>query len=179
MRSCEIRAITKGMRLSRSPMWILAAALLVGGTIPLTSFAQPAAGPPSYAVGVRVEAVDLAGNHPHTITTIHLTNTRISAPVVIKSLVVLGPGGRTDVVGVHQAIAGTAIAPLQTISVPMNSVPGVFSQTTILGYGIRNAVVAWNGEAEDLDVHAVIERFPTGSIDERAHVLEPSYPLTN
>jgi hypothetical protein len=167
------------MKLSRSPLWLFAAVLVVGGTITLTSFAQPAAGPSSHAVGVRVEALDLAGNHPHTITTIHLTNTSISTPVVVRSLVVLGPGGRNDVIGNHLAIAGTAIAPLKTVSVPVTSIPGVFSQTTILGYGIRNAIVAWSGEAEDLDVHAVIERFPTGSIDERVHVLEPSYALTN
>ncbi len=129
-------------------------------------------------MGVRAEYEDLSGNHPHTNTTCFLVNKSFTQPITIQVVSVLGPGGRTDLLGNHPTIQGTVIEPLGELRIPIdNSIPGVVPQVSADAHGVRTVYVRWTGPQGALNLSATILRHPTGQIDVRDRVLEQGFEV--
>jgi hypothetical protein len=129
--------------------------------------------------GVRAQVEDWAGNHPHTFTTCHLVNASNNVPMTVERVLVLGPGGRNDVLTVLDEYAEAVIAPLGELRVRIdNQTPGLPEQTNESGYGVRNVVVVWSGQADSLALSSVIIRHKAESVsDNRSAVVAQGYPI--
>jgi len=160
------------------PMLLVAAVLmLTGGLFTMAHSASSAAGLLN-VTGVRAQYVDLDGNLPHVDTTCHLINTDLMAPIVLRNVRVLGPGGRVDVLANLTSLDGTVLPPLGELRIPIDSsIPGLLPQTTLSAPGVRSVMITWEGSPESLNLTAVIERYPPSSVDRRAHIVADGYAV--
>lgn len=156
---------------------LLLVALALGAAAASGGAATPATGS-THMMGVRVQYLDLSGNHHHTDCEVHLVNTSRSLPITIKQFVVLGPGGITDVIGRAPHLNGATIAPLGELRVPIDTtIPGVTPQTALGAHGVRNAVVHWSGLSFGLKLEARQSRYPHFEPGERFHWISEGYEI--
>lgn len=159
------------------PSAVAFAAVAVGFIVsaPIAQSVPPAS--PGAVTNVMVQWLDLAGNHPHTDCTVHIVNRSLTQQITIEQFVVVGPGGRPDVIGASPTIVGMTLAPLAEIRVPINSttIPGAAPQTAFKTHGVRNAIVRWAGPPEAMHLEAIQERYATGQTDQRTHWVSRGY----
>lgn len=164
----------------KSPLALVFAGLLLIGAG--SSFMLLSAKPDSAELklmGVRAEFVDLDGNHWHMETTCHLINRNLGQPIVLREILILGPGGRQDVIAKYGGLNGTVVEPLGEVRLNIDSnIPGVLPQTTVDAHGVRNVIVAWEGPDGALNLTAVLERYPPSNDIHRAHVVARGYEVT-
>jgi len=132
-------------------------------------------------MGVRIQWLDLSGNHPHTDCTVHIVNKSLSEPITIEGFTVIGPGGRQDMIGAAPGLTGMVLSPLQEVRVPINSgtIPGASPQTAFGTHGVRNAIIRWLGPSEAVHLEAIQERYATGQTDQRTHWVSRGYMVVN
>ncbi|MDA1264561.1 MAG: hypothetical protein O2816_05705 [Planctomycetota bacterium] len=147
---------------------------LFGGT--------PGAGPPSdgpHLKGIRAEYEDLAGNWPHTDTICYVVNKSLTQPLRVEQVTVLGPGGRSDVLGVYPGVAGRVLEPLEELRLFIDdSIPGVVPQLGEEDHGVRSVLVEWYGPTEALRLSGTILREPHSVLnDPRTTIVVHGYDL--
>lgn len=150
-------------------------ASLVGGTqVPVSPSAA------RHQKGIRAEYEDLAGNWPHTDTVCYVVNKSLTRAIRLENVLVLGPGGLSDVLGVHSAVIGTVLKPLEELRLFIDdSIPGVVPQLAEEDHGVRSVLVEWSGPADALRLSGTILREPHSVLnDPRTTIVVHSYDLT-
>lgn len=144
----------------------------------LVGFALPHPASNGFSTAVRAEYVDRAGNWEHIETTVHMVNRSATRAITLDQVVVIGEGGRLDVLGVHPSAAGTVIPPLGEYRLEVSSsIPGVLPQTSLDANGVRHVVAVWEGPAGALDLTSTIRWYWPGGWERRTHVIAQGFAV--
>jgi hypothetical protein len=133
-------------------------------------------GPGNNAAVVRAEFADV--NFRTARTLCRLSNTTASRSVVLKQVLVVGPGGIGAPTVTYNGLFGQILAPLASVDLAIDtSIPGVVLETTPGGPAVRQVVVVWDGDAEAVDLSASINSHYYSELMTRTEVMEHGVAL--
>ncbi len=132
------------------------------------------------ARGVRAEFEHLYGNNAHTESICYVKNTSLTQDITLMRVIVLGPGGASDIIAFDTATSGTVVPPLGELRIFIDdSIPGVEPQTTEEGHGVRSVVIEWSGAHDAMYLSAIINRHAyNGNHGDRETLVIHSYDIT-
>lgn len=157
---------------------LVAATLMSSSTLPPAP--QSPAGPCICHKIVRVDYIDLSGNHPHSDTFCEVFNASHTTPISMTDVWVLGAGGTTDIRAWYTGLYGQTVPPLGRVRFPVNvsAMPTLVPQTSNGNHGVANVVVGWTGGSLDSVVlTSNTVRVANGSQDDRTEVHYVGYPV--